>query len=56
MTPFDMAGCPHAHPDGMFSRRSETELVIEGGHTVDVDLWYPQKPGHHDHGIRGKIA
>ena len=55
VAPFDMAGGSHADPDRMLTGRGETELVVERGHTVDVDLWNVQKPSNFQHCFERKV-
>src|SRR4030042_1756160 len=52
---FHMTGCSHADPDRVPARRSETELVVEGGNAVDIDLRDVEKTGRLQHSEGWKI-
>ena len=56
VAPFDVTGGSHADPDRMLTGRGETELVVERGHTVDVDLWNVQKLSNFQHRFVRKVA
>ena len=40
----------------MLAWRSETELIIESSHPVDIDLGYIQKLSNLEHGLVGEIS
>jgi hypothetical protein len=56
VAPFDVTGCSHADLDRMLAGRGETELVVERGHTVNVDLWNVQKPSDFQHRFEREVA
>jgi hypothetical protein len=51
-----MAGRAQANFDGMLSRGMKPELIVKGGHSVDLAGCEVKVPGHAADRLRGKVS